>query len=104
MSAKTATKATCTGHQTDLNGVTVYSVPSASHHGDVYQVVERADGHIQCCCVAAQYGRHCKHVAAVHEYRWRLEAKIAKASAKPAYETALPAYADAKAFSIFKAS
>jgi hypothetical protein len=105
MSAKvqTAPKATVTSHETEINGVTVYSVPSRSS-SDVYQVIERADGHPICCCTAAQYGRHCAHIAAVNEYNWRLQAKIAKAASKPAYETALPAYANAKSFSIFKAS
>jgi len=78
MSAKTtATKATVTGNpETDINGVTVYSVPSRTQAGVVYQVIERADGHPVCACTAAQYGRHCCHIAAVNELKWKLAAKV----------------------------
>jgi hypothetical protein len=93
MNAKTvAPKVTVTGHDTDINGNDVYSVPSRSS-SDVYMVVVSA-GHATCCCKAAYYGRHCAHVAAVNEYRWRLAAKV--------WDTA-PMYRSNAPFSLFKA-
>jgi hypothetical protein len=74
--------------------IEVYSVPSRTHVGDVNQVVVSA-GHATCCCKAAYYGRHCVHVAAVNEYRWRMTAKVRDAA---------PFYRDNRPFSIFKAN
>jgi hypothetical protein len=90
MSAKTQTaKATVKGQpETDYNGVTVYSVPSRTQDGVTYQVVER-DGHIECCCTAAQFGRHCCHIAAVNEFKWKLAA-AAKRDSAPLYHSNAP--------------
>jgi hypothetical protein len=97
MSAKTQTaKATVKGQpETDYNGNTIYSVPSRTQACVTYQVVERADGHPVCCCTAARYGRHCCHIAAVNEYKWRMAARMRDSA---------PVHRDNRPFSLFKAS
>jgi hypothetical protein len=96
MSAKTATaKAVVTGHETDINGIDVYSVPSRSS-SDIYQVLY-IDGRTICCCKAAQFNRHCVHVAAVNEYRWKEAAAASRRDSAPLYR-------DNRPFSLFKAS
>jgi hypothetical protein len=96
MSAKTtAAKVTVSGHETDINGIDVYSVPSRTS-SDIYQVLY-IDGRTICCCKAAQFNRHCAHVAAVNEYRWK------EATAATRRDSA-PLYRDNRPFSLFKAS
>jgi len=96
MSAKTTTaKAVVTGHETDINGIDVYSVPSRSS-SDIYQVLY-IDGRTICCCTAAQFNRHCVHVAAVNEFRWKEAAAASRRDSAPLYR-------DNRPFSLFKAS
>jgi hypothetical protein len=97
MSAKTtAAKVTVTGHETDINGIDVYSVPSESTPGTVYQVIV-VDNRTICCCTAASFSRHCKHVAAVDRFRWNEAAATTRRDSAPLYR-------DNRPFSLFKAS
>ena len=89
------TAATVKGRsETDINGNTVYSVPSRCHPGDVYQVVE-ANGHLTCACKGFQYRGKCAHLDAVAAYKRAMALKMR--------DTA-PLYRDNRPFSIFKAS
>jgi hypothetical protein len=104
MSAKTATPATVTGSATDINGVTVYSVPSRTS-SDVYQLVER-DGHVQCFCKGYAYRGHCAHLDAVATFKRQIAKQAAKMAKTPtpkaAHETAM-LFRDNRPFSIFAA-
>jgi hypothetical protein len=77
--------------ETDYAGRVIYSVPSRSNPGDVYQVVE-TDGVCECACKAFTYRGTCAHLAAVSDYKVRHSA---------AYRDSAPVYRSNKPFSIW---
>jgi hypothetical protein len=89
--------------ETDSDGNTIYSVPSRSHPGDVYQVVIDTHRLAHCACKAATYGLLCAHVRCVDLYRAAEAAKAARTLAAKVRDE-LPMRRDNQPFSIFKAS
>jgi|GEM_PF-1941884 len=106
MSAKTATATTAAQvmgkGETDYDGNTIYSVPSRSHPGDVYQVVIDTHRLAHCCCTAASFHQLCCHIRAVDAFR-RAEREAAQLAAAKVRDAA-PMYRSNAPFSLFKAS
>jgi hypothetical protein len=74
-----------TGHETDIHGNVIYSVPSRTST-DIYLVVEN-NGEIVCCCKGYQYRHHCAHLDAIAAYKRRI-AKLINKDLPPARKSA----------------
>jgi hypothetical protein len=99
MSAKTTAVQVTGKPETDYDGNTIYSVPSRSHPGDVYQVVIDSHRLAHCACTAASYRQLCAHIRAVDAFRAE---EAARTAAK--VRDSMPLYRDNRPFSLFKAS
>jgi hypothetical protein len=86
--------------ETDYDGNTIYSVPSRSHPGDVYQVVIDTHRLAHCCCKAASFRQLCCHIRAVDAFRRAKREADAMAAAK--MRDAVPLLRSNAPFSIWK--